>query len=79
MIGPLNDDVSLKSYFNSPLKRFIEEQVVYLPNSERVIYQCIVTAGSLFEAVIIRNEIPLTDMPPVRQILLDDVKNKEVT
>ena len=63
LFGPLDDDESLKEYSNHLLRKYIENQLVYFPNSSKVLDQWIVTAGDLFESVIFRNEIPITDMP----------------
>ena len=38
----------------------------------KVLSQWIVTAGELFDSVIIENEIPITDMPPGCQTALDN-------
>ena len=38
----------------------------------------IVTAGDLFESVIVRNEIPINDMPPALQVALNESKDEEV-
>ena len=38
----------------------------------------IITASDLFDSVIIRNEIPITDMPPAHQTALNESKEAEV-
>ena len=38
----------------------------------------IVTAGDLFDSVILHDEIPITDMPPAHQTALNDCKDQEV-
>ena len=60
------------------LKRYIEEQLVFFPNSMKVLCQWIITAGDLFESVIIKNEIPITDMPPASQTALDNCMDEDV-
>ena len=50
LIGPLNDTDSLMEYSNQLLRKFIEEQLVYFPNSTRVLGNWIVSAGDLFES-----------------------------
>ena len=78
LIGPLDDDDSLQQYSNMLLKKYIEEQLVYFPNSSKVLDSWIVTAADLFDSVIIRNEIPITDMPPAHQTALNECKEQEV-
>ncbi len=43
-----------------------------------VLDQWIVTAGDMFDSVILRNEIPITDMPPCHQTALNQSKDEEV-
>ena len=78
LIGPENDEASLQEYSSQLLKRYIEEQLVYFPNSTKVLSQWIVTAGGLFDSVIIQNEIPITDMPPACQTALNNCMDEEV-
>ena len=78
LIGPDDDEESLQTYSNNLLKRFIEEQLVYFPNSKRVIDSWIITAGELLDEVIVRNNIPISDMPPVQQTaIFADCKEEE--
>ena len=78
LIGVLDDLDSLQQYSNLLLKKYIEEQLVYFPNSGVVLEQWIVTAGNMFDSVILRNEIPITDMPPCHQTALNQSKDEEV-
>ena len=78
LIGPLDDEESLKKYSCTLLEKYIEEQLVYFPNSSNVLDKWIVTAGDLFESVIINNEIPITDMPPACQTSLNNCMDEEV-
>ena len=78
LIGPLDDDESLLKYSNELMKTFILEQLIYYPNSMKVIDQWIVTAAELFESVIINNEIPITDIPPSHQTALNAVMDEKV-
>ena len=48
------------------MRRFFNQQLVYYPNGQRIIDYWIVQAGDLFDSVIINNEIPIVDMPPVQ-------------
>ena len=78
LIGENNDEESLHEYSNQLLKRYIEEQLVFFPNSMKVLSQLIVTAGDLFDSVIVKNEIPITDLPPACQTALDNCMDEEV-
>ena len=70
LIGPQNDEESLQQYSNELLKKFIESQMIYFPNSKRVIDSWIVTAGDLSDEIIMHDNIPINDMPPVQQTIL---------
>lgn len=66
LIGPSDTPENLEEYSNQLLSRFIDEQLIYFPNSQRVVDSWIITAGELFDSVIIDDEIPISDMPPVQ-------------
>ena len=66
LISPLDDEHSLCEYSNTLLRCFIQEQVVYYPNAKRVIDAWMIAAGGLFDDVIVHNQIPITNMPPVQ-------------
>ena len=78
LIGPLDDHQSLEKYSRVLLKKYIEDQLVYFPNSANVLDQWIVTAGDLFHSVILRDDIPITDIPPCHQTALNASKDDEV-
>lgn len=78
LIGLNDDEDSLQEYANSLLKKFILEQLQYFPNSSKVCGDWIVTASHLFESVILKDEIPITDMPPTHQTALNEFKDEEV-
>lgn len=78
LIGPLDDHQSLEKYSRVLLKKYIEDQLVYFPNSANVLDQWIVRAGDLFHSVILRDEIPITDIPPCHQTELNASKDDEV-
>ena len=67
LIGDRNDESSLRQYSNQLLKKFIEDQLIYFPNSYRTLDTYITYAAHLFDDIIIKNEIPITDLPPVLQ------------
>jgi predicted GIY-YIG superfamily endonuclease len=66
LIGPSDDPTDLQSYSDRLLYRWIDNQLQYFPNSRRVVADWIVIAGDLFDSVIVRNEISISDMPPVQ-------------
>ena len=75
LIGPSNTKEKLQEYSDKLLKLFIEEQLVYFPNSSKVIQSWIVIAGELFDSIILNDEIPITDMPPILQTQLEMSQN----
>lgn len=66
LIGSSNDKDSLQSYSNDLLIKFIFEQLVYFPNYLRLIFHFIRAAADLFDSIIVRDEIPISDMPLVQ-------------
>ena len=66
LIGPNEDSESLKNYANNMLRRFIEEQMQYFPNSQRVIDLWIITTFNLFRKIIIEDSLPISEMPPIQ-------------
>ena len=66
LIGPSNDPDDLVEYSNKLLYRYIEDQLQYFPNSKRVLTEWIVIAGNLFDSIIIRDEVSISDMPAVQ-------------
>ena len=81
LIGPNNDPESLERYSNNVMNLWINEQLAYFPNSTKILDQWIIEAGEIFDAIIIRDELPITDMPPVIQTSLnkrndDDIVNR---
>ena len=78
LIGNEDDQESLKKYSEELLKKFILHKLQYFPNSSKVLDNWIVVAGDLFESVIMKNVIPITDMPPVYQNYLNEFKEEDV-
>lgn len=64
LIGTETDNESLRKYARKLLRRYIEEQLQYYPNSQRVLDSWIIAAYDMFKSVILRNEIPITELPP---------------
>ena len=70
LIGPSDDPESLKLYSNKLLYLFIHEQLKYFHNTLNILSMWIMIADELFDSVIVRNEIPITDMSPVESTSL---------
>ena len=66
LIGPSDEIAALKEYSNALLLRYITEQLKYFSNNRRMIIHWIEVAASVLESVIIHNEIPISEMPPVQ-------------
>ena len=66
LIGPEGDNTNLEEYTNNLIQSFIEEQVQYLLNSQRVINHWIITASEILHNVIIDEKLPISEMPPVQ-------------
>ena len=79
LIGDSEDEESLKKYSKDLLKLYFLQQVITFPNSTRVIGAWINAAADLFDGIIIRNEIPITDMPPVLQITINAIGSDTVS
>ena len=65
-IGIEDDDNSLQQYSNDVFVKFIEEQLIYFPNSRSTIDSWITIAAELFDNVIKHDTIPITEMPCVQ-------------
>ena len=70
LIGPENDDESLQSYSDQVFVLFIEEQLIYFPNSRSIIDSWITIIADLFNEAIKNDSIPVTEMPAVQQTTL---------
>ena len=66
LIGPSKNVEDLQLYSNQLLYKWIEVQLQFFPNSKREICEWIVTAGELFDSVIVRDEFAISNMPPVQ-------------
>lgn len=78
LIGSNTDTDSLQEYSNNLLKKFIEEQVVYFPNSMRQVDSFIVDAAHLFDDVIVNDILPITDLPPIIQSAIFESQNNAI-
>lgn len=65
LIGDNDDSTSLEKYSNGLMNLYVKEQLCYYPNGQGTIDSWIVYSGELFDSVIIRNEIPVSEMPSV--------------
>ena len=77
LIGENKNEESLKLYADNLTKRYIIEQVQYFPNSKRAIDHWIITANNLFRAIIVRDEVPITEIPPVSYRIYFLLKKKK--
>ena len=66
LIGDDEDEDSLKEYSNKVMHKYVSTQLMYFPNGQRMIDALIIQAGNLFDSVIIKNEIPIKEMPAVQ-------------
>ena len=71
LIGSEEDKDSLHSYSHDLSVALIKEQLHYFPNSMKVLQSFIVMSGDLFDGVIIKNEMSITEMPPVQLSVLN--------
>ena len=79
LIGSSRDDDSLKQYSNEILALFVKKQLKYYPCSYLQMQRWVNTAADLFDSVIIRDEIAISDMPPALQTSLDASYEDSVT
>lgn len=78
LIGPSNEPEELQKYSGNLLYCWIEEQLQYWPNSKRLVTEWIVIAGELFDGVIVRDELSISDMPPVQLSSLFGSSEKDI-
>jgi hypothetical protein len=70
LIGPEDDNESLQRYSNKVFVQFIEEQLIFFPNSRSIIDSWITITADLLNEAIKNDTIPITDMPAVQQTTL---------
>ena len=78
-IGLSNDEQDLIKYSNRLLGQYIREQLQFFPISTRVLITYILSAANLLDSIIIRNEMPIEEMPSVQLTALfaeTEEKNK---
>ena len=64
IIGDKTDPTSLQEYSNQLFQKVIEELLIFFPNSYRVLDTYITNAAHLFDDIVVRNILPITDLPP---------------
>ena len=70
LIGPENYYESLQNYYDRFFVLFIEEQLIYLPNSRSIIDSLITITADLFNEAIKNDRIPITGIPAVQKTTL---------
>ena len=77
LIGNATDVVSLKQYSNQLCRKYIEEQVVYYPNSISRAETIVVMAKKVFDDAIIHNALSMNELPPFTMTTLRTVRTEE--
>ena len=70
LIGPENDDVSLQNYSDRVFVIFIEEKLIYFPNSRSIINSWITITADLLNQAIKNDITPINKMPSFQQTTL---------
>ena len=78
LIGLDDDEDDFVDYAKKVHYLFITKQLCLYPNGQRLIDPWIITSGELFDGVIIRDEIPISDMPIVQMSTLLATREEEV-
>ena len=78
LIGMDTDIDSLKQYVKNITKKYIENQVVYYPNSMKKTETFIVMAYGIFHDVIVNNSIPINELPPFTMNTLRSKKQEKL-
>ena len=78
MIGPEDDNDFLEIYMSNLIRIFIEEQVKYFPNSQRVIYFWIITVAELLCSVLVEDNLPISDIRPIQMSSLMSLIEEEM-
>ena len=66
LIGDNDNEESLKKYSDEIFVCFVEEQLIYFPNSRQQIDEWIPITGDLLDNILIKGCIPITEMPSVQ-------------
>ena len=66
LIGEGYDIKSLQNYSNQVMNIFVNNQLVFFPNGQRMIDAFIIQAGDILDSLIINNKITIYEMPAVQ-------------
>ena len=77
LIGELTDQYLIKTYSESLTRKYIERQVVYFPTSMNKAEMFIVMAKSIFDDIIIHNNISINELLPFTMTNLRLKKTEE--
>ena len=69
LIKEEDDPEYLQNYSNEVINIFVNNQLVFFPDGQRIIDNFIIKSGDILDSVIINNEITISEMPAVQ--LLD--------
>ena len=70
LIGEEDDPESLQNYSNQVMNIFVNNQLMFFPNIQRMIDNFIIQAGDSLDSVIINDKITISDMPAVQLSVL---------
>ena len=70
LIGEEYDPEYLLSYLNQFMNIFVNNQLVFFLNGQRMIDTFIIQSSNLLDSVIVDNEINISDMPEVQLVAL---------
>lgn len=79
LIGDSIDEDSLYKDAYRLTKKYIVEQLQYFPNTQRVLDAWIIAAYHYFISIIVKDEVPMSEMPPVLMSDLHKATEEEVT
>ena len=66
LIGKKDDPKYIQNYSNQVMNIFVNNQLVFLPNVQRMIDNFSIHSGYLLDIVIKNNEITISEMPEVQ-------------
>ena len=78
LIGDSNNPDELQKYSNTLLQQYFTNQLVFYPQSARVIDTLLMNAKQIFDSIIVKDEISYVDMPPFMQSALERKKAAEI-
>ena len=78
LISPSKDPDNLQMYSNQLLYRWITEKLQFTTPSFRGQYEFITITAEIFNSIIVYNELPILDMPPVQLSTLFRNSNEDI-